>query len=172
MPEAILPWCGDYTDCEWKVTRDMRTTEMRTGDVRTLDGLWSLGNRCRKRRAIPSGGRRLRDGIEAEATLDEIDQKLLRVKTVSVAQGCQTTIMLHTDVFSRGKQHACLQRIGEIGRDHFGEDLAAESVVPQMKNHFNALVDIPLHPIGAAEVGFHSATVGEDEDAAVFEKAP
>ena len=43
--------------------------------------------------------------------------------------------------------------------------------VAQVEDHFDALVDIALHPIGAAEIDFGFAAVAEDVDAAVLEEA-
>ncbi len=68
--------------------------------------------------------------------------------------------------------YASLQSVAEVRRDHFGEKLVAEHGVPEAENYLDALVDVALHPIGAAEENFGLASVGEDEDAAVLEKTP
>ena len=52
------------------------------------------------------------------------------------------------------------------------KDLLVKRRVAQMEDHFDAFVDVALHPIGAAEIDFRFAAVAEDEDAAVLEEAP
>ena len=42
-----------------------------------------------------------------------------------------------------------------------------ERGVAQVEDHLDALVDVALHPIGAAEIDFRLAAVAEDVDAAV-----
>ena len=56
------------------------------------------------------------------------------------------------------------------GCDHFRENLIAQLRIAQVEHHLHALVNISMHPVGAAEIYFGFTAVAEYEDAAVLEK--
>src|SRR5579863_7906659 len=91
------------------------------------------------------------DGIETEAAFGEFDEELLRVEAMAIAEMREAAGFVETDVFAVGHQYASLQSVAEVRSDHFGEKLIAERRVAQTEDHLDALVNIALHPIGAAE---------------------
>src|ERR1700685_1444484 len=113
-----------------------------------------------------------RNGIEILAAFGELNEELLHVEAMPIPEVSEAPSSMEPYVFAIRHQHARLQCVGKVGRDHFGENLIAEHGVAQTEDHLDALVDIALHPIGAAEKHFRLAGVAENEDAAVLEKAP
>src|ERR1700733_1597342 len=114
----------------------------------------------------------LGDGFERLAAFGEVDQEFLDVEGVAVAEMREFAAFVQAEVIAVVLQDARLEVVGEIGSDHLRENLSEQERILDAEDHFHALVDISLHPIGAAEEKLGLAAVAEDEDAAVFEKSP
>src|SRR5271170_7307252 len=89
---------------------------------------------------------------------------------MAIPEMSEAASLVEADVFAVRHQDARFQCVGQVGRDHFGENLIAEHGVAQAEDHLDALVDIALHPVGAAEKHFRLAGVAEDEEAAVLKE--
>jgi hypothetical protein len=89
---------------------------------------------------------------------------------MAIPEASEAASFMEADVFAIRQQHARLQGVGKVWRNHFGEKLIAEHGVSQAEDDLDALVDVALHPVGTAEKHLGLTVVAEDEDAAVFEK--
>lgn len=116
--------------------------------------------------------RRRWNRIEPFPPLDEIDQKFVRVEMKSILRMRQPPCLARAHGFSVGQQDARFFGIPKIRRNHFRENLPAQRSVAHVKHHLHALVKIAVHPIRAAEIGFHIGASPENKNPAVLQKPP
>src|SRR5580658_643403 len=122
------------------------------------------------RRAKLDDGRHGRHRVKSLASFSEIDQELLHIEAMTVPEVRKTPTVPEAEVLAVRHQHSRLQRICEIGCDDFGKNLVAEHGIAQSKDYLHALVDVSLHPVGAAQIQFGLAGVAKAEDATVLKK--
>src|SRR6202034_1752626 len=106
------------------------------------------------RRAKLDDARHGRYTVQTLSAFNEIDQHLLHVETMAVPKVCKPPSFTETEVYAVRHQHPRFQSIGKIGCNDFGENLVAKHGIAQTEDHLDALVDIPLHPVSAAEIQF------------------
>src|SRR5271156_4963202 len=70
------------------------------------------------------------------------------------------------------QQYSRLLRIRQIRLDHLAKYLLTQFRVAYVEHHLHALVNIPVHPIRAAQIKFRLATVSKHKNPAVFQKSP
>ena len=74
----------------------------------------------------------------------------MRVKAEAVAFARCRPGISGTDIAPIGLEVSSFLGVGHVRRDYFAKHLIAEREVAQMKHHLDALVNIPMHPVGAA----------------------
>ncbi len=98
-------------------------------------------------------------------------KKFLNVEIETVPRVMQFAGFAGANIAAVGQEESRLRRVSQIGFEHFAEYLVAEFRIAQVIHHFDALVDIALHPVRAAQIDFRLSGVSENKDTAVLEES-
>src|SRR5580704_9531520 len=78
--------------------------------------------------------------------------------------------LMRADVLAAGKQNSRSFGVRQIRRDYLFHNLGAQPRIFQAEHHLDTLINVPLHPIRAAEINLRFASVSKHENAAVLQK--
>jgi hypothetical protein len=89
------------------------------------------------------------NGVEIQAAFGKFDEEVLGVEAMAIAEMSEASGFVEANVFAVRQQHARLQGVGEIGPDHFIEELVAEHGVLQTHCWRVTMTDIRYLEVGA-----------------------
>src|SRR5580692_982991 len=116
--------------------------------------------------------RRARHLANRLSPLRESNQKFLSIKSKSVPRMQRRPRLSRAHVPPIRQQYSRLLRIRQIRLDHLAKHLFAQFHVPYMEHHLYALVNVPVHPVRAAQIQFGLPAVSKHKDPAVLQKSP
>ena len=97
-----------------------------------------------------------RNSLEGIATLGKLDQEFLRVEIEPVARFAERRAFMRADVFAAREQNPRFFRVRQIRLQLLRHDLGAQSRILQAEHHLDALVNVALHPVRAAQINLRS----------------
>src|SRR5580700_12132792 len=89
----------------------------------------------------------------------------------SVSRRCRGARLTSSDVSSVRQQDPCFFGVRQVRPDHLLKYLVGKLRTTQVEHHFDALVDISMHPVGASEIQLGLPAVSENKNSAMFQKA-